>query len=82
MLYIIDKICLIYPGSAKCMHKTILQYRLMRGKYKLPVKMVIGVQKFPFCSHAWLTWKETNEAVFELEENIIRYSIIFDSDKL
>ncbi|BCJ98343.1 hypothetical protein bsdcttw_13840 [Anaerocolumna chitinilytica] len=59
-----------------------MQYRILRRKFRLPVKIVIGVQKFPFCSHAWLVWKQGDKAVFELNENIIRYTIIFDSDNL
>jgi hypothetical protein len=79
-LIMIDKASLFFPGEAKCLHRAILQYRLLRGKFKLPVKIVIGVKKFPFSSHAWIQWK--NSISFcEAEENIIGYSVIFDSDR-
>lgn len=80
-IIIIEKVSLIYPGKAKCLHRAILQYRLLSKRYNLPVKIIVGIQKFPFYSHAWLAWKN-NQAIFELDENLIRYEIITDSDFL
>lgn len=48
----------------------------------MPVKMVIGVKKFPFASHMWLEWQsKQRDLVCEYEENIVGYDVIFDSDK-
>ena len=72
----------IYWSEAKCLHRTIAQYMLLREKYGMPVKMVIGVNKFPFASHMWLEWQGEQKAlVCEYEENIVGYDVIFDSDK-
>lgn len=72
----------IYWHEAKCLHRTIAQYLLFREKYGMPVKMVIGVNKFPFTSHMWLEWQgEQRSLICEYDENIVGYDVIFDSDK-
>lgn len=73
----------LYPFNAKCLHRSLVGYRILRKKYKLPVKFVIGVKKFPFDSHAWLKWNDEfgGENLFELEEDTNKYQIIIDSSK-
>ena len=72
----------LYWNEAKCLHRVIVQYMLYREKYGMPVKMVIGVKKFPFASHMWLEWQsKQRDLVCEYEENIVGYDVIFDSDK-
>lgn len=68
----------------KLTEKTLTDYleMLYREKYGMPVKMVIGVKKFPFASHMWLEWQsKQRDLVCEYEENIVGYDVIFDSDK-
>lgn len=78
----IEFISTIYFRNAKCLHRVIAQYILFRKYYCLPVKLVIGVKKFPFSSHIWLEWEGKDHAlVCECEENIVGYDVIFDSDK-
>lgn len=78
-LIAIDKASILFWGEAKCLHRTILQYDLLRKRYGLDVEIVIGVKKFPFASHAWLQWSENGKSVSELEENIIGYQVIYSS---
>lgn len=81
-LHRIEVASTIYWHDAKCLHRTIAQYILFRKRCCLPVKMIIGVKKFPFSSHMWLEWQGKQERlVCEYEENIVGYDIIFDSDK-
>ncbi len=81
-IYNIEIASTIYWHEAKCLHRTIAQYMLFRGEYGMPVKMVIGVNKFPFASHMWLEWQgEQRALVCEYDENIVGYDVIFDSDK-
>lgn len=78
---IIDKVCLIYMGDAKCLHRSILQYRYLRNKFGLPVKIVVGVKKFPFAAHAWIRWMTNNQEVYENSEGVAGYKVIFDSER-
>lgn len=78
-LIAIDKASTLFWGEAKCLHRTILQYDLLRKKYGLDVEIVIGVKKFPFASHAWLQWSDNGKSVCELDENIIGYQVIYSS---
>ncbi|MBN1037035.1 lasso peptide biosynthesis B2 protein [Clostridium botulinum] len=73
----------LYPFNAKCLHRTLIGYKLLRKKYNFPVKFVIGVKKFPFDSHAWLKWNDEfgGKNLFELEEDTDKYQIIIDSSK-
>lgn len=81
-IYNVEIASTIYWYEAKCLHRTIAQYLLFREKYGMPVKMIIGVNKFPFASHMWLEWQgEQRALVCEYDENIVGYDVIFDSDK-
>lgn len=81
----IEKMSSLFFLDAKCLHRVLMQYLLFRKYYCFPVKMVIGVKKFPFSSHIWLEWKSSNinecKLVCEFEENIVGFDVIFDSDK-
>lgn len=78
----IENTSALYFRNAKCLHRVIAQYILFRKKYCFPVKIVIGVKKFPFSSHIWLEWKgEGHNLVCESDENIVGYDIIFDSEE-
>lgn len=76
----LDVVCAWYPRKADCIHKTLLGYRIIRKKYKLPVDMVVGIRKFPFEAHAWL--KIFNYNFFDEDEKISRYKIILRSNNL
>lgn len=77
----IEVVSTLFLSETKCLHRTIVQYRLFRERYGMPVKMVIGVKKFPFSSHMWLEWQgEQRNLVCECDENIVGYDVIFDSD--
>lgn len=78
----IDYISTIYLRDAKCLHRVIAQYVLFRVYFCIPVKIIIGVKKFPFSSHIWLEYKEKKHMlVCEHEGNVVGYDVIFDSDK-
>lgn len=77
---ILDIICTWYPRKADCVHKTLLGYRIIRGKYSIPVDMVVGLRKFPFQAHAWLIFD--NSSFFGNEEDTSSYKIILNSFEL
>lgn len=79
-LFALEDACIYSGFNAKCLHRTIIQYKWFRGDMGYPVKFVIGVKKFPFQSHAWVVWKEDNTSFCDSKENIRGYDIIFDSD--
>lgn len=79
----IDFISTIYFGKAKCLHRAIVEYIFLRKKYHFPVKIIIGVKKFPFEAHAWIAWIDDDfPDGFEEKENIVGYQVIFDSTML
>ena len=39
----IEVVSTLFLSETKCLHRTIVQYRLFRERYGMPVKMVIGV---------------------------------------
>jgi hypothetical protein len=53
----IDDACRCVPWDARCLHRSFLGYRYLRQETRLPVELVIGVQKFPFFAHAWLVYR-------------------------
>lgn len=77
MVDFIDKICTLYPRKAECLHRSFLGYKYLRKELKLPVDIVIGVKKFPFSAHAWLTMFEKN--INDPSELTNQYSVILKS---
>lgn len=79
LLNSIDLTCSSYPFDAKCLHRSFLGYQFIRKKYQVPIELVIGVKKFPFTSHAWLTYKGMN--VNEDPKYTNEFSVILTSEK-
>lgn len=75
----LDVVCTWYPRKADCIHKTFLGYRIMRSRFYIPVDMNVGVRKFPFEAHAWITCYGQN--FFDDEEETSKYNIILTSLK-
>ncbi|MDU5723941.1 MAG: lasso peptide biosynthesis B2 protein [Clostridium butyricum] len=73
----------LYPFNAKCLHRTLITYKFLKKTYKMPVKFMVGVKKFPFDSHAWLKWNEEygEGNILDLEEDTNKYEVIIDSSK-
>lgn len=76
----IESASAIYWGKAKCLQRSLLQYALLRNKYGLDVDLVIGVKRFPFSSHAWVQWHNTNRIACGSPEEIVGYEVIFSTD--
>ena len=81
----INQITTLFYRDGRCLYQTIAQYILLNKLVMLPVKFVIGVDKFPFSSHAWLVWRnehniEKRNVIDDYEDTVI-YHIIFDSEK-
>jgi len=79
LLVLIEFVCSCYPGKAKCIHKSFLSYRLLRQRYKIPLKLVIGVSHFPFEAHAWIMQGKYN--IGDESINTDKYKIILDSSE-
>lgn len=75
----LDIICTWYPRKSDCIHKTFLGYKIIRSKFHIPVDMNIGVRKFPFEAHAWITCY--NQNFFDDKEETDKYNIILSSNK-
>ncbi|WGV60416.1 lasso peptide biosynthesis B2 protein [Brevibacillus brevis] len=78
-LYLIDKVCRLYPFEAQCIHRSFLGYRFLREKLGFPVELVIGVKKYPFSAHAWLMFQGFN--VNESEEYTSEFQVILSSEE-
>lgn len=77
LLVLVELACVFYPANAKCIHKSFLSYRFLRKKYKVPIKLVIGVSHFPFEAHAWIMQGKYNIGEDAIDTE--RYKIILDS---
>lgn len=77
-LILVEKTSSYYPG-AKCLHRAILNFEILRGEFGLPVKLRVGVKKYPFLSHAWVAWNVNNRSVIACEEDLEDFKIVFDS---
>ncbi|QUG43127.1 lasso peptide biosynthesis B2 protein [Psychrobacillus sp. INOP01] len=77
MVDFIDRVCILYPKKAECLHRSFLGYKYLRTEFKLPVDLVIGVRKYPFSAHAWLTMFEEN--INDSNELTNQYSVILKS---
>lgn len=77
LIVLIETVCVFYPKNARCIHKSFLSYRILREKYKIPLKLVIGVCHFPFSAHAWIMQGKYNIGEDEVDTN--RYKVILDS---
>lgn len=53
VIHITEKLCFYFLGNAKCLHRSVVGYLILKKK-QFPVDLVIGVRKKPFMSHAWL----------------------------
>jgi hypothetical protein len=49
----VNRACGYYPKNAACLQRSAAVVWLLRG-YGVPADLVIGVNKFPFKSHAWV----------------------------
>lgn len=69
------------PTNVKCLHRTLIGFKYLRGKRGIPIKFVIGVRKFPFESHAWLKWSDSNfgDNLIDPNEHTREYEVIIDS---
>ena len=76
-VWAIDVACRLVPWQARCLHRSFLGYRFLRKQVGVPVVMTIGVQKFPFSAHAWLTLN--GRCVNEEPELVARYTVILQS---
>jgi hypothetical protein len=52
----LNKATLIYPGKTKC-YEWAIAYELMALKRRWQCNINLGVQNYPFRSHAWITCK-------------------------
>ncbi len=77
LLVLIQLVSTFYPFGAKCIHRSLLGYRIVREKYKVPINIVIGISKFPFGAHAWLKYDRYNLTDDYISTN--RYQVILDS---
>ncbi len=49
----INLACSLYPKTAACLQRSAVMALMLRRR-GVPAQMVIGVQRFPFRSHAWI----------------------------
>ena len=47
----------LYPGRAKCLERSLVLYRLLRGQ-GVAVRYCQGVQPYPFQAHAWVEYRD------------------------
>ena len=73
-----EQVCRFLPFDAKCAHQSFFLYKIIRGKYGIPVSLVIGVCPYPFSAHAWLMLGDEN--IFEEEYETSRYNVMLRSD--
>jgi hypothetical protein len=58
----------LYPFPVNCLPRSLSIYIMARWRH-LPVKLCIGVKKFPFISHAWVS---DEHCLFPEEEALIQ----------
>ena len=49
----LDVACCFYPRRALCLQRSVVLVKMLRRR-GIPAQMVIGAQKLPFRSHAWV----------------------------
>jgi hypothetical protein len=77
LLILIQVVSTFYPFGAKCMHRSLLGYKVIRKRYKVPIDVVVGISKFPFGAHAWLVYETYNLTDDYISTN--RYQVILHS---
>lgn len=70
--------CSYFPFKAECMHQSLLAFSLIRRRLGIPVDIHVGVKKFPFAAHAWITLDGKN--VFDSVKVTDELSVILSSE--
>lgn len=77
IIKIIDNVCVIYTKKADCLQRTLILYKFIRKDtnfYNGDCKIIVGVNKYPFRSHAWL--EIDNKVANDYEEFVSKYKPI------
>lgn len=51
---VVRRLAAAHPLNTQCKERALVGWHILRGRYRLPAELVVGVILYPFQAHAWV----------------------------